>query len=146
MCYAMITEVNYDKEIVLEIVYDSGYNSYKVRKGTGLHGHSNNLDIGGTSTPDQRGGNKRFIKLSIKSKQIEETHSESEISFDNPFPGNPGKKKTFENTLGFIPCVEIFNNPKGFSSEGSGEFEDKIVSEVPDIQVFNKISAISKST
>ena len=29
---AMITEVNYDKEIVLEIVYDSGYNSYKVRK------------------------------------------------------------------------------------------------------------------
>ena len=133
--YVRPTQANYRLYYFRKHEYRSYYNtdgvldeviiiySYKVRKGTGLHGHANNFDIGGTSTPDQRGGNKRFIKLSIKSKEIEETHSESEISFDNPFPGNPGKKKTFENTLGFIPCVEIFNNPKGFSSEGSGEFD-----------------------
>jgi hypothetical protein len=35
----------------------------------------------------------------------------------------PGKTKTYRNTLGFIPCVEIFNNPKGFSTEGIGEFD-----------------------
>ena len=133
--YVRPTQANYRLYYFRKHEYRSYYNtdgvldeviiiySYKVRKGTGLHGHANNFDIGGTSTPDQRGGNKRFIKLSIKSKEIEETHSESEISFDNPFPGNPRKKKTFENTLGFIPCVEIFNNPKGFSSEGSGEFD-----------------------
>ena len=34
-----------------------------------------------------------------------------------------GRTTTFKNTLGFIPCVEIFNNPKGFSTEGVGEFD-----------------------
>ncbi len=29
---AMITEINYDKEIVLELIYHHGYNTYKVRK------------------------------------------------------------------------------------------------------------------
>jgi hypothetical protein len=68
-------------------------------------------------------GAKRYIRLSIKRKTIEETHSEGEISFDTNYQAIPGKTKTFKNTLGFIPCVEIFNNPKGFSNEGVGEFE-----------------------
>ena len=33
------------------------------------------------------------------------------------------RQKSFSNVLRFIPCVEIFNNPKGFSMEGSGEFD-----------------------
>ena len=81
--YVRPTQSNYRLYYFRKHEYRSYYNtdgvldeviiiySYKVRKGTGLHGHSNNFDIGGTSTPDQRGGNKRFIKLSIKSKQIE---------------------------------------------------------------------------
>ena len=66
---------------------------------------------------------KRYIRLSIKRRTIEEVHSESALSFDTPYQAAPGKTKTFQNTLGFIPCVEIFNNPKGFAAEGFGEFE-----------------------
>jgi hypothetical protein len=96
--------------------------SYKVRQGMGFQ-----QDIGtsGLSGPATMGGQgaKRYIRLSIKRKTIEETHSEGEISFDTNYQVIPGKTKTFKNTLGFIPCVEIFNNPKGFSTEGVGEFE-----------------------
>jgi hypothetical protein len=35
----------------------------------------------------------------------------------------PGNTKQFKNSLGFIPCVEIFNNPQGLSMEGVGEFD-----------------------
>jgi hypothetical protein len=96
--------------------------SYKVRQGMGFQ-----QDIGtsGLSGPATMGGQgaKRYIRLSIKRKTIEETHSEGEISFDTNYQVVPGKTKTFKNTLGFIPCVEIFNNPKGFSTEGVGEFD-----------------------
>ena len=99
--------------------------SYKVRKGMGFQ---QDLDM---SAPGPEGANylgggnnsKRYIRLSIKRKTIEETHSEGEISFDTQYQAITGKTQTFENSLGFIPCVEIFNNPKGFSHEGSGEFD-----------------------
>ena len=96
--------------------------SYKVKNGFGY-----NQDIGQNSLTGGDvlggGGVKRYIRLSIKRKMIEETHSEGEISFDQQMNATPGKTKTYRNTLGFIPCVEIFNNPKGFSTEGVGEFD-----------------------
>lgn len=96
--------------------------SYKVKNGFGI-----NQDIQQTSISGIEGfggqGQKRYIKLSIKRKTIEETHSEGELSFDQPSAVVPGKTQTYRNTLGFIPCVEIFNNPKGFSTEGIGEFD-----------------------
>jgi hypothetical protein len=96
--------------------------SYKVKNGFGV-----NQDIQQTSLSGMENlggqGHKRYIKLSIKRKTIEETHSEGELSFDQPVAVVPGKTKTYRNTLGFIPCVEIFNNPKGFSTEGVGEFD-----------------------
>ena len=45
------------------------------------------------------------------------------MSFENITTTVPGKTNRFPNKLGYIPCVEIFNNPKGFSMEGSGEFD-----------------------
>jgi hypothetical protein len=96
--------------------------SYKVRRGFGFGDNINVTNVTGNAiTADQ--GAKRYIKLSIKAKEIEETHSEGEMSFEMPSFANPGKTKTFKNSLGFIPCVEIFNNPKGFSMEGFGEFD-----------------------
>jgi hypothetical protein len=68
-------------------------------------------------------GSKRYIRLSIKANEIEETHSDAEMSFDMPSGMSPGRVKNFKNSLGFIPCVEIFNNPKGFAKEGVGEFD-----------------------
>ena len=94
---------------------------YRIRKGHG--GHHPIGDATSTGHDQNKGGVKRYIRLSIKRKTIEETHSESEISFESPYPSMPGKTKTLKNTLGFIPCVEIFNNPKGFSTEGVGEFD-----------------------
>jgi hypothetical protein len=96
--------------------------SYKVRRG---FGYQQDIDVNSLSGPATMGnpGAKRYIRLSIKRKTIEETHSEGEISFDTTYQSVPGKTKTFKNSLGFIPCVEIFNNPKGFSTEGVGEFD-----------------------
>ena len=95
--------------------------SYKVRNGFGTQ-DIGTKDLTGMEIPGQN-GSKRYIRLSIKRKTIEETHSEGEISFESTPQGFGGKTKTFTNTLGFIPCVEIFNNPKGFSNEGAGEFD-----------------------
>jgi len=95
--------------------------SYKVRRGFGFE---QDIQSGSLTGPASMGqGAKRYIRLSIKRKEITETHSEGEISFEQPSYGVSGKTKTFRNTLGFIPCVEIFNNAKGFSTEGYGEFD-----------------------
>ena len=96
--------------------------SYKVRQGSGYQQEVINQSISG---PDMlgAGGSRRYIRLSIKKKIIQETHSEGEISFDSTYQGLASKTKTFTNSLGFIPCVEIFNNAKGFSAEGVGEFD-----------------------
>ena len=96
--------------------------SYKVRQGTGFSDGVNITNISGNAITGPQGA-KRYIKLSIKDKVIEETHSEGEMSFDLPSYNVPGRTQTFKNTLGFIPCVEIFNSPKGFSNEGVGEFD-----------------------
>ena len=96
--------------------------SYKVKQGNGFGDNVNISNISGTATLGAQGA-KRFIRLSIKRRTIEETHSESEMSFDMPSYTALGKTKTFKNSLGFIPCVEIFNNPKGFSTEGTSEFD-----------------------
>jgi hypothetical protein len=99
--------------------------SYKVRKGKGF-GQQEILESnvltgqGGMGV----GGTKKYIKLSIKRRTITETHSDGVISFDTPDASMaPGKSTQLKNTLNFIPCVEIFNNPKGFSTEGVGEFD-----------------------
>jgi hypothetical protein len=96
--------------------------SYKVRNGFGYQQDVASNSLTGMATLGNQGV-KRYIRLSIKRKTIEETHSEGEISFDTNSQSVPGKTKTFKNTLGFIPCVEIFNNPKGFANEGVGEFD-----------------------
>jgi len=96
--------------------------SYKVKQGNGFGDNVNVSNLSGTATLGAQGA-KRFIRLSIKRRTIQETHSESEMSFDMPNYTALGKTKTFKNSLGFIPCVEIFNNPKGFSTEGTGEFD-----------------------
>lgn len=104
--------------------------SYKVKTNKG--GIYQDIGLGGIDTPaaqaqagmvNETPGQKRYIRLSIKQDTIEETHSEGELSFDNVNVMTPGRTKTFPNELQFIPCVEIFNNPKGFSMEGSGEFD-----------------------
>jgi hypothetical protein len=134
MFYIRPTQNNYRLYYFRKHEYRSFYNidgeldevviiySYKVRQGFGYQQDIAAQGLTGMATMGQ-GGAKRYIRLSIKRKTIEETHSEGEISFDTNYQGIPGKTKTFKNTLGFIPCVEIFNNPKGFSTEGVGEFD-----------------------
>jgi hypothetical protein len=67
---------------------------------------------------------KRYMRLRITADEIEEFHSEQEISFDQEF-AEVGMldKKIVENTMEFIPCVEVFNNPDAFGTDGSGEFD-----------------------
>ena len=96
--------------------------SYKVKRGNGFGDQINTTNITGSSTTYNPGA-KRYIRLSIKANEIEETHSESELTFDMPTYALTGNTKQLRNSLGFIPCVEIFNNPQGFSADGVGEFD-----------------------
>ena len=67
---------------------------------------------------------KRYMRLRITADEIEETHSEHEISFDQEVADVGAlNKKVVENTMEFIPCVEVFNNPDAFGTDGAGEFE-----------------------
>jgi hypothetical protein len=132
--YIRPTKQNYRVYYFREHEYRSYYNvdgeleevviiySYKVRKAGSSYDGINIVNATGTSITGEP-GSKRYIRLSIKANEIEETHSDAELNFDMPSGMAPGKNKTFKNSLGFIPCVEIFNNPKGFAKEGVGEFD-----------------------
>jgi len=96
--------------------------SYKVRRGNGFGDQINTVNITGAQSTYNPGA-KRYIRLSIKAKEIEETHSDSELNFDMPTYALTGNTKQLKNSLGFIPCVEIINNTQGFSNEGAGEFD-----------------------
>jgi hypothetical protein len=132
--YIRPTKINYRIYYFREHEYRTFYNvdgeldevvviySYKIRRPGGFGADINQTNLTGKSIGDSN-GSRRYIRLSIKRKEIKETHSEGELSFDLPEYAVTGKTKTFKNTLGFIPCVEIFNNPKGFANEGVGEFD-----------------------
>jgi hypothetical protein len=96
--------------------------SYKVRRGAGFGDQINTTNLTGSKSTYSPGA-KRYIRLSIRPDLIEETHSDGEMSFDMPTYAVTGTTKEFKNSLGFIPCVEILNNPQGFSTEGIGEFD-----------------------
>jgi len=67
---------------------------------------------------------KRYVRLRITPSEIEELHSEQELTFDSVDVGlNLNNNKIAVNSLGFIPCVEVLNNPDAFGTDGSGEFE-----------------------
>ncbi len=84
---------------------------YKVKSSKGFKGAGLNTD-------------KRYMRLRITPEEIEEFHSEQEITFDNEnLDYATFDKKVVENTMQFIPCVEVFNNPDAFGTEGAGEFE-----------------------
>jgi hypothetical protein len=85
--------------------------AYKVKSKKGFKGAGLNTD-------------KRYMRLRITATEIEEFHSEQEITFDQENIGYASQnKKILENTMEFIPCVEVFNNPDAFGTDGAGEFE-----------------------
>jgi len=84
---------------------------YKVKSSKGFQGVGLSTD-------------KRYMRLRITASEIEEFHSEQEISFDMPsLEYGIFDKKTVVNTMEFIPCVEVLNNPDAFGTDGSGEFD-----------------------
>ena len=84
---------------------------YKVRSSKGFAGVGLNTD-------------KRYMRLKITATEIEEYHAEQEITFDQENTNFATfDKKIVENTMEFIPCVEVFNNPDAFGTDGSGEFD-----------------------
>ena len=85
---------------------------YKVKSNKGFGGSQIGLNT-----------DKRYMRLRITAETIEETHSEQELSFDNPAEFATLNKKVVENSMKFIPCVEVFNNPDAFGTDGSGEFD-----------------------
>ncbi len=83
---------------------------YKVKSNRGFSGVGLSTD-------------KRYMRLRITATEIEEYHSEQELNFESTLEFATLGKKTVVNTMQFIPCVEVFNNPDAFGTEGSGEFE-----------------------
>jgi len=83
---------------------------YKVKSSRGFSGVGLSTD-------------KRYMRLRITAETIEEMHSEQELSFETPQEFTGTNKKVLTNTMQFIPCVEVFNNPDAFGTDGHGEFE-----------------------
>jgi hypothetical protein len=84
---------------------------YKVKSNRGFQGVGLSTD-------------KRYMRLRITATEIEEYHSEQEITFDMPtMEFGVFDKKTVANTMEFIPCVEVLNNPDAFGTDGAGDFE-----------------------
>jgi len=132
--YIRPTKINYRIYYFREHEYRTFYNvdgdleevviiySYKVRRPGGFGAEIAQTNLTGKALGDNQAA-RRYIRLSIKRDEIKETHAEGELSFDMPDYAIQGKTKALKNSLGFIPCVEIFNNPKGFANDGVGEFD-----------------------
>ncbi len=103
--YRVYHDVNGQIEEVV-IIYD-----YKVKNAT----------LGLPS--DVYGQNKRYVRLSITADTIQETESDSELSFEvEPGAGISGTKSR-PNSLGFVPAVECLNKPNASGTEGEGDFD-----------------------
>ena len=75
-----------------------------------------------------RGGKKKYIKLSVFKDRIEQTVSNEKIEFDDKkgFKSleNMQNTQTVQNSLGFIPAVEVFNHLDATGeATGNGEFD-----------------------
>jgi hypothetical protein len=66
--------------------------------------------------------NLRWIKLRITSEIVEQSETEQQPAFDGEFYDSPNTKQ-YENTLKFIPCVVVKNNPTAPGEDGVSEFE-----------------------
>ena len=72
---------------------------------------------------DVYGQNKRYVRLSITADTIQETESDSELSFEvEPGAGISGTKSR-PNSLGFVPAVEVLNKPNASGTDGEGDFD-----------------------
>ena len=79
--------------------------------------------------PGINGGKKKYIRLKVFKDKIEQTVSNEKIEFEDengglPNLNNPGSTETLQNSLGFIPAVEVFNfiDCTG-EANGRGEFD-----------------------
>ena len=91
--YRVYHDVNGEIEEVV-IIY-----SYKIR----------NSAIG--LPAETQGQNKRYVRISITSEKITEYEANSELSFDLEPGSLITPKNSRDNTLGFIPAVEVLNKP-----------------------------------
>ena len=103
--YRVYHDVNGNIEEVV-IIY-----KYKIR--------SSNIGL-----PSESAGlNERYVRISITEARISEFESNTELSFDLDPGGILTAKNSRENTLGFIPAVEVLNKPNSSGTAGEGEFE-----------------------
>jgi hypothetical protein len=103
--YRVYHDVNGNIEEVV-IIY-----KYKVR--------NSNLGL-----PSEISGlNERYVRISITDSKIAEFESNTELSFDLEPGGVMTANNSRENTLGFIPAVEVLNKPDSSGTSGEGEFE-----------------------
>ena len=72
---------------------------------------------------DVTGLNERYVRISITEEKISESESNTELSFDLEPGGIIAPKSSRENTLGFIPAVEVLNKPNSSGTSGEGEFD-----------------------
>ncbi|MGB7564949.1 MAG: hypothetical protein WBM08_09375 [Prochlorococcaceae cyanobacterium] len=115
----------YDEEGELEevqIIY-----SFRVRSQLG---YATGFGTSGANGPNQQSwggiGNQelRWVMMRVFPDRIVQTITTQQPQFDGSVYGAPtGNTRTYVNTLGFIPAVEVFNNRGLTAGEGHGEFE-----------------------
>lgn len=78
------------------------------------------------ASPGNDQGSLRYVKLSVRKDQIRETISTEKPSFETSsmtMSYGMGQTRTVQNSLGFIPAIEAFNNMRSTGMDASGEFD-----------------------
>lgn len=110
-----------DKVVILydyRIQKNKGFGNSELSSETWQDNPNNQLALQGAEY-----GTRKYIRIEIGRDKIVETRSFGKLNFDTSTGAYGGESRELTNTLGFIPCVECFNNPRGFANEGDGEFD-----------------------
>lgn len=110
----------YDEEGELEevqVIY-----SFRVRPPRGFGSGISNEQFNLSAFGDTSNSELRWVRLRIFIDRIEQTVTSQKPDFGTEAVMG-GLVKTYTNTLGFIPAVEVFNNRGLTAGSGSGEFE-----------------------
>ena len=104
----------------LQIIY-----SFKVRTKFGFSGATENYTSSYSQPPGAMGNQEtRWVYMEVFADRIVQTISVQQPQFDAGSFGMPqGQTRSYVNSVGFIPAVEVVNNRGLNSNEGHGEFD-----------------------
>jgi hypothetical protein len=89
-----------------------------------IYSFQSRASVGAPVLQQPGGSKKQYVRLSVKRDQIVESISDERPTFDTPLPIDSltGRRRTTNNSLGFVPAVEAFNWMRSTGMDATGDF------------------------